>query len=121
MTPPSPRGGRGASPHLGEDGRPARSGAGNTYIGAMPPGSRANTMTVKDQARPVPPFSRRPPMNVDLARIQFAFTSINHFFFVPVTIGLAFLTGTDSQHRYGGNCHGRKTLRRAGDLRGHRR
>jgi cytochrome d ubiquinol oxidase subunit I len=31
-------------------------------------------------------------MNVDLARIQFAFTSINHFFFVPVTIGLAFLT-----------------------------
>jgi cytochrome d ubiquinol oxidase subunit I len=32
------------------------------------------------------------PMNVDLARIQFAFTSINHFFFVPITIGLAFLT-----------------------------
>jgi cytochrome bd ubiquinol oxidase subunit I len=31
-------------------------------------------------------------MNLDLARIQFAFTSINHFFFVPVTIGLAFLT-----------------------------
>src|SRR6201989_2897183 len=31
-------------------------------------------------------------MNTDLARIQFAFTSINHFFFVPVTIGLAFLT-----------------------------
>ncbi|HEX6450687.1 MAG TPA: cytochrome ubiquinol oxidase subunit I [Trebonia sp.] len=31
-------------------------------------------------------------MNVDLARIQFAFTTINHFFFVPVTIGLAFLT-----------------------------
>ncbi len=31
-------------------------------------------------------------MNVDLARIQFAFTSINHFFFVPVTIGLAILT-----------------------------
>ena len=31
-------------------------------------------------------------MNVDLARWQFAFTSINHFFFVPVTIGLAFLT-----------------------------
>ena len=30
--------------------------------------------------------------NVDLARLQFAFTSINHFFFVPVTIGLAFLT-----------------------------
>src|SRR5512142_2145453 len=31
-------------------------------------------------------------MNVDLARIQFAFTSVNHFFFVPVTMGLAFLT-----------------------------
>jgi cytochrome bd-type quinol oxidase subunit 1 len=31
-------------------------------------------------------------MNIDLARIQFAFTSINHFFFVPITIGLAFLT-----------------------------
>jgi cytochrome d ubiquinol oxidase subunit I len=30
--------------------------------------------------------------SIDLARIQFAFTSINHFFFVPVTIGLAFLT-----------------------------
>jgi cytochrome bd ubiquinol oxidase subunit I len=30
--------------------------------------------------------------NVDLARVQFAFTSINHFLFVPVTIGLAFLT-----------------------------
>jgi cytochrome bd-type quinol oxidase subunit 1 len=28
----------------------------------------------------------------DLARWQFAFTSVNHFFFVPVTIGLAFLT-----------------------------
>ena len=31
-------------------------------------------------------------MNVDLARWQFAFTSINHFLFVPVTIGLAVLT-----------------------------
>src|SRR5213078_2461710 len=31
-------------------------------------------------------------MNTDLARWQFAFTSVNHFFFVPVTIGLAFLT-----------------------------
>ena len=31
-------------------------------------------------------------MATDLARIQFAFTTINHFFFVPVTIGLAFLT-----------------------------
>ena len=31
-------------------------------------------------------------MNVDLARWQFAFTSINHFLFIPITIGLAFLT-----------------------------
>ena len=31
-------------------------------------------------------------MNEDLARIQFGFTSVNHFFFVPITIGLAFLT-----------------------------
>jgi len=30
--------------------------------------------------------------NIDLARWQFAFTTINHFLFVPVTIGLAFLT-----------------------------
>jgi cytochrome d ubiquinol oxidase subunit I len=31
-------------------------------------------------------------MREDLARWQFAFTSVNHFLFVPVTIGLAFLT-----------------------------
>src|ERR1700750_1765394 len=30
--------------------------------------------------------------SIDLARVQFAFTSITHFFFVPITIGLAFLT-----------------------------
>src|SRR5499425_995029 len=30
--------------------------------------------------------------NVDLARWQFGLTSVHHFFFVPVTIGLAFLT-----------------------------
>src|SRR5258706_3950819 len=30
--------------------------------------------------------------SIDLARVQFAFTSINHLFFVPITIGLAFLT-----------------------------
>ena len=30
-------------------------------------------------------------MNVDLARVQFASTSIYHFLFVPITIGLAFL------------------------------
>src|SRR5580704_3670997 len=31
-------------------------------------------------------------MREDLARWQFAFTSVNHFLFIPVTIGLAFLT-----------------------------
>jgi cytochrome d ubiquinol oxidase subunit I len=31
-------------------------------------------------------------MNLDLARWQFAFVTVNHFFFVPITIGLAFLT-----------------------------
>ena len=31
-------------------------------------------------------------MSLDLARWQFAFTSINHFLFIPITIGLAFLT-----------------------------
>src|SRR5271163_3822948 len=31
-------------------------------------------------------------MALDLARWQFAFTSINHFLFIPITIGLAFLT-----------------------------
>jgi cytochrome bd-type quinol oxidase subunit 1 len=30
--------------------------------------------------------------NVDLARWQFGFVTINHFFFVPITLGLAFLT-----------------------------
>jgi cytochrome bd-type quinol oxidase subunit 1 len=31
-------------------------------------------------------------VTTDLARWQFGLTSVNHFFFVPVTIGLAFLT-----------------------------
>jgi cytochrome bd ubiquinol oxidase subunit I len=41
--------------------------------------------------------------NVDWARIQFAMTSIYHFLFVPVTIGLAFLTAVlqTSWHRGG--------------------
>src|SRR5215475_929160 len=42
-------------------------------------------------------------MNVDLARIQFAFTTINHFFFVPVTIGLGFLTGLVQEFEFGMN------------------
>ena len=42
-------------------------------------------------------------VNVDLARWQFAFVTINHFLFVPVTIGLAFLTALlqTSWHRSG--------------------
>src|SRR5580658_4291647 len=41
--------------------------------------------------------------NVDLARVEFAFVSINHFFFVPITIGLAFLTALlqTARHRSG--------------------
>ena len=35
--------------------------------------------------------SRLSDMNVDLARLQFALTSIYHFLFVPVTMGLSFL------------------------------
>ena len=31
-------------------------------------------------------------MNIDLPRIQFTFTSVSHFFFGPVAIGLVFLT-----------------------------
>ncbi len=30
-------------------------------------------------------------LTVDLSRAQFAATTVYHFFFVPVTIGLAFL------------------------------
>jgi cytochrome bd ubiquinol oxidase subunit I len=42
-------------------------------------------------------------MTLDLARWQFALTSINHFFFVPVTIGLAFLVAVlqTTWHRSG--------------------
>jgi hypothetical protein len=36
----------------------------------------------------------RQPMNIDLARWQFAFTSVNRFFFLPVTLGLVFLWGS---------------------------
>jgi len=31
-------------------------------------------------------------MNVELARWQFGFVTVNYFFFVPVTVGLAFLS-----------------------------
>src|SRR5262245_43465891 len=41
--------------------------------------------------------------NIDLARLQFAMTSIYHFLFVPLTIGLSFLTALlhTSWHRKG--------------------
>jgi len=41
--------------------------------------------------------------NVDLARVQFAMTTIYHFLFVPLTIGLSFLTAMlqTSWHRKG--------------------
>ena len=50
-------------------------------------------------------------MNVDLARVQFAITSIYHFLFVPVTIGLAFLVAIMQTmwHRSGDEEHRRLT------------
>ena len=41
--------------------------------------------------------------NVDLARFQFGMTTIYHFLFVPLTIGLGFLTAVlqTSWHRKG--------------------
>src|SRR5436190_8283303 len=49
--------------------------------------------------------------NVDLARVEFAFVTINHFFFVPVTIGLAFLTALlqTAWHRKGDDAYLRLT------------
>jgi cytochrome d ubiquinol oxidase subunit I len=49
--------------------------------------------------------------NVDLARVQFGMTSIYHFLFVPVTIGLAFLTAVmqTTWHRSGRDEHLRLT------------
>ncbi len=49
--------------------------------------------------------------NVDLARVQFGMTTIYHFLFVPVTIGLAFLTAImqTTWHRSGREEHLRLT------------
>src|ERR1700753_3479321 len=78
MVPLSPPGGGRASPLLGQrHWSRATQGVSIPRSGRCPAAPRRLTMS---------------PMNVDLARIQFAFTSINHFFFVPVTIGLACLT-----------------------------
>jgi hypothetical protein len=38
-------------------------------------------------------------MNVDLARVQFAFTSINHFFFIPAPIGFLSPKITGGMHQ----------------------
>src|SRR5262249_35703910 len=84
--------GRLASPHPGEN-RPAPQARGPAIPSSerCPSSPAQSTMATKDQGRK---RSHRETsrMNVDLARIQFAFTTINHFFFVPVTMGLAFLT-----------------------------
>src|SRR5215467_6081405 len=101
MGPASPPAGRGASPLFGEDAGQPGPAAGNTHIGAMrrdPPRKhhgRQETRRGQCQARTtrtVPSEDSAmgseafltggpPAMNVDLARVQFAFTSINHFFF----------------------------------------
>src|SRR3989454_8626350 len=49
--------------------------------------------------------------NLDLARLQFASTSIYHFLFVPVTIGLAFLVALlqTTWHRRGDEAYLRLT------------
>jgi cytochrome d ubiquinol oxidase subunit I len=49
--------------------------------------------------------------NLDLARLQFASTSIYHFLFVPITIGLAFLVALlqTTWHRRGDEAYLRLT------------
>ena len=56
-------------------------------------------------------------MNIDLARLQFATTSIYHFLFVPITIGLAFLVAIlqTMWHRSGEEEH-RRLVRFFGTL-----
>ena len=48
---------------------------------------------------------------LDLARLQFAMTSIYHFLFVPVTIGLSFLVAMlqTAWYRHGNEAHLRLT------------
>jgi len=53
--------------------------------------------------RPGPARCHGRVSNVDLARIQFGMTTIYHFLFVPVTIGLAFLTALMQTAWYRGN------------------
>ena len=51
----------------------------------------SSAVALKDDDRPFA-ATKGARVRLDLARWQFAFTSINHFFFIPITIGLAFLT-----------------------------
>src|SRR5690348_3646640 len=46
----------------------------------------------RHRPRPAEGGEEAPVSTVDWARLQFATTSIYHFLFVPLTIGLAFLT-----------------------------
>ena len=55
------------------------------------PARRAAPPPARGRAGLDRPRRERPTVNVDLARWQFATTSIYHFLFVPITIGLAFL------------------------------
>jgi cytochrome d ubiquinol oxidase subunit I len=56
-------------------------------------------------------------MNVDLARVQFASTSIYHFLFVPITIGTAFLVAVlQTMWHRSGNPEHRKLARFFGTL-----
>jgi cytochrome bd-type quinol oxidase subunit 1 len=55
-------------------------------------------------------------MSLVLARWQFAFTSVNHFLFIPITIGLAFLTALlqTAWHRSGREEYLRLTMAHLG-------
>src|ERR1700680_1694626 len=57
----------------------------------MRPDRRSSDDEGRARARPVA-ATEGSRMALDPARWQFAFTSINHFLFIPITIGLAFLT-----------------------------
>src|SRR5207247_3795684 len=73
--------------------------------------------TLPDSARmlldgaPEEVWRGRTVTNLDLARLQFASTSIYHFLFVPVTIGLAFLVALlqTTWHRRGDEAYLRLT------------
>src|SRR5262245_33583448 len=91
MGPPSPPAGCGASPLFGEDGGQPGPAAGNTHIGAMrrDPPRKHHGRQKPNEAVPSEDSAMgseasltggSSAMNVDLARVQFAFTSINTSF-----------------------------------------